>query len=357
MPAIAVCSARGGIGTTTVAVGLVRALDSRGTDSVLVDLDPAGRATALLAPGAGDRGPSLGAALSGRWAGPAAELVRAGTAGEAVVPAVGLADVGAVLATGAEVRLTDLVADLADGDTTVVIDCPPGRPDRIGPFTAPALAAVAHAQGVAGVVLAMMTPTQPEVTGTAALLDRVPPGARLGLVLNRVTSSAIAASLHHVGRHLRAPVLARIPDVEHPGQSGAVDIAVGALAELLTNDRRSAAAWTGLGAALDDAARRDAELCDLLEAELDKVARDPGAELDSEFALGLELLQGTHAYDRLAQRRDDLRAARAARDARAARTDPPPRQAVIGIGHQLPPWAPWAPKRPDRNAGPQTHEP
>jgi MinD-like ATPase involved in chromosome partitioning or flagellar assembly len=327
------------VGKTTVAVGLARALVNRGNYSVLLDLDPAGHATTLLAPGAGELGPSLGAVLAGRWAGPAAELVRTGTAGVAVVPAVGLADVGAVLASGAEDRLTDLVADLTSGQTTVVIDCPPGRRGRVGPFTASAVAALARAQGVAGVVLAVMTPAEPEVNGTAALLDRVPPGARLGLVVNRVADSTIGASLHDLGRHLRAPVLARIPSVEHPLRSSAVDATVGALAELLTNENRSAAAWTRLGASPDGATRRDAELVGLLEADLARVALDPRAELDSEFDLGVELLQGTHVYDRLTQRRDDLRAAR------VASTDPPPQGTAIGMGHQLAPWAPWAPKR------------
>src|SRR5690606_28476255 len=119
------CSARGGVGKTTVAVQLARALESLGERTVLVDLDPTGPGTAALAPLPGE-GPSLATALTGQWRGRAADLVRPSASGPAVIPAVGLGDVAAVLAAGAETRLRSLVVSLLGEGATVVVDCPGG---------------------------------------------------------------------------------------------------------------------------------------------------------------------------------------------------------------------------------------
>src|SRR5919108_141546 len=119
MRAIVVCGAHGGVGKTTVAVHLARALEGLGERTVVVDLDPVGHALAAVAP--------LG--------------------------------------------------------------------------------------GSGGGVLAVMTSSGAQVAGTAGLLGRVPPGAVLGLVVNRVGPTRIGASHHDLGRRLGVPVLARVPSV------------------------------------------------------------------------------------------------------------------------------------------------
>jgi Mrp family chromosome partitioning ATPase len=316
VPAVAVCGARGGVGTTTVAVGLVRALDALGSPCVLVDLDPVGHATAALTPTPPPAGASLGAALGGRWTGDAAELVHRGPTGPGVVPATGLDDVLSVLSTRAQGRLSGLVSALGEGQGWVVLDCPPGPVGRVSAFTAAALSAVAEAGGPGGGVLAVMSPAAPEVAGTAALLGRVPPHAALGIVVNGVGDSAIEASRHDVGRRLGVPVLARIPAAAQPGAVGAVDPAIRMLAEVMTSPDGLAAARAALLSG-DGSGRRDATLVRLLQAELTKLSRDPDAEFDPEFELGLELLQGTHVYDRLARGREEL-------EERRARPEPVP---------------------------------
>jgi CobQ/CobB/MinD/ParA family nucleotide binding protein len=310
--AIAVCSARRGAGTTTVALGLARALERLGERTVLVDLDPMGHATAALAPEDVDAGPTLGAVLAGRWRGRARGLVRAGRAGLGLVPAVGLADLGAVLAAGAEARLADLIAGFTSEATSAVLDCPGGRPGRVSPFTAIGVGAVAQVAEPGGGVLVAVSLAVPELAGTSALVERVPPQAMLGLVVNGVRASTIGASRHDVGRRLGVPVLARVP-LERPEGASAVGDALDGLAELLVSDGGLAAAREAFQVAIDDSARRDAELARLLRAELAGLAQNPDTELDSEFELGLELLCGTHVYDDLARQRDDLQQARRVR--------------------------------------------
>src|SRR5919108_201552 len=76
-----------------------------------------------------------------------------------------------------------------------------------------ALAPVGPLGGSGGGVLAVMTSSGAQVAGTAGLLGRVPPGAVLGLVVNRVGPTRIGASHHDLGRRLGVPVLARVPSV------------------------------------------------------------------------------------------------------------------------------------------------
>jgi hypothetical protein len=260
---ITVCSTRGGVGKTTVAARLVRALGTRGKPSVLVDLDPRGCATAALAPLA-----------------PPAHLVQS----------VGLEALGSMAGADVEDRVCHLVGCLAGEATVVVLDCPPESPGRVGPFTGAALAA-ARTGGPGSGVLAVMSPAAPDPAGTAELLARGGPEAVLGLVVNGVRNSGIEASHHDVARCLGAPVLARVPAVEHPAVAGAVDEAIGVLAGMLTSPAGLTAAWAGLQSAPGVAARRDVELARLLEAELARLKLDPEAELDPEFELGLELLR------------------------------------------------------------------
>jgi cellulose biosynthesis protein BcsQ len=367
MRAIVVCSAQGGVGKTTVAVQIARALEGLGERTVLVDLDPVGPATHALAPGAAGppassgsssapgasgagEGPSLAAALTGRWSGRAADLVRAGQAGPGVIPAIGLEDVGAVLSARAEGRLRGLVASLMGEEKAVVVDCPAGPVGRVGPFTAVALAAVAPLGGSGGGVLAVMTPSGPQVAGTAELLGRVPPGAVLGLVVNGVGPTRIGASHHDLGRRLGVPVLARVPSVARPESATAVGEVIGGLAELLAGSTGVSAAWRALWAAIDGMAQRDRELLGLVQAELDRVARDPTADLDIEFELALELLRGNPAHDRLVSRCAEVLTMRRAAvgdfpevtDPLAGPAPPPPPDAELSVHDRLNLLAPWA---------------
>jgi CobQ/CobB/MinD/ParA nucleotide binding domain len=254
---IAVCSARGGVGKTTVATRLARALRAHGQRSVLVDLDPRGCGTAAL-------GPST---------------------------CVGLEALGPIGGTEVEDRVCRLVAGVAGGGAAVVVlDCPPESPGRVGPITGAALAAV-RAGGPGSGVLAVMSPAAPDPAGTAELLARGRPEAVLGVVVNGVRDSGIEASLHDVARCLGAPVLARVPAVEHPAATGAVDDAIGMLAGVLMSDVGVAAAWAELQITPHESAKRDAELGVLLERELARLELDPDVELDPEFELGLELLR------------------------------------------------------------------
>jgi Mrp family chromosome partitioning ATPase len=360
MRAIVVCGAHGGVGKTTVAVHLARALEALGERTVVVDLDPVGHATDALAPqgvGAGpstgpSAGPSLAAALTGRWSGRASDLIRAGEAGPGVIPAVGLDDVGAVLSAKAEGRLRGLVASLMGEERAVVVDCPAGPVGRVGPFTSVALAAVAPLGGSGGGVLAVMTSSGAQVAGTAGLLGRVPPGAVLGLVVNRVGPTRIGASHHDLGRRLGVPVLARVPLVGRPEGAAAVGEVIGGLAELLASSTGVSAAWRSLWAAIDGTAQRDSELLGLVQAELDRLARDPNAELDVEFELALELLRDTPGHERLvercgevlAMRRGDVRNFAGLGDPLAAPSPAPPAPSdgELTVHDRLNRLAPWA---------------
>jgi CobQ/CobB/MinD/ParA family nucleotide binding protein len=255
---IAVCSAPGGVGKTTVAARLARALGNRGERSVLVDLDPRGCASAVLAP--------------------------------PTCCTVGIEALGRIAAHDVEDRVCHLVGGLAGQATVVVLDCPPESPGRVGPFTRAALAA-ARAGGPGSGVLAVMSPKAPDPAGTAELLARGHPEAVLGVVVNGVRTSGIEASHHDVARCLGAPVLARVPAVEHPEVAAVVDEAIGTLAGVLTSKAGLAAAWAELPPAPGASARRDAELARLLEGELARLRLDPDVELDPEFELGLELLR------------------------------------------------------------------
>jgi cellulose biosynthesis protein BcsQ len=368
MRAIVVCSAEGGVGKTTVAVHLARALEGRGERSVVIDLDPVGHATDALAPRGVGAGPTLAAALTGRWSGRASDLIRAGQGGPGVIPAVGLDDVGAVLSAKADVRLRGLVASLMGEERAVVVDCPAGPVGRVGPFTSVALAAVAPLGGSGGGVLAVMTPSGSQVAGTAELLGRVPPGAVLGLVVNRVGPTRIGASHHDLGRRLGVPVLARVPSVGRPEGAAAVGEVIGGLASLLAGGGGSgsgvSAAWRALWAAIDGTAQRDGELLGLVQAELDRLARDPSADADVEFELAVELLRGTPAHDRLVSRCAEVLAMRQGgrlagsgagpgpggfaglADPLAAPAPSPPSDAEASVHDRLNRLAPWA-ARPD----------
>jgi hypothetical protein len=222
----------------------------------------------------------------------------------------------------------------------------------VSPFTAAALAAVAPLGGSGGGVLAVMTASGLEVAATAALLARVPPGAVLGLVVNGVAESAIDASRHHLGRHLGVPVLARLPFVANQQGAGFVAHVIGQLAELLVNGNGVTAAWGALWAAIDRSAQHVEGLVALLDAELGRLAADPGAELDGEFDLGLELLAGTDVYVRLAERRAEVLAMRRDHVGDSPATPPPAPKTAMSVQERLNRLAPWATRPGDRPGHP-----
>jgi CobQ/CobB/MinD/ParA family nucleotide binding protein len=286
---IAVCSARGGVGKTTIAARLARALGAGGKRSVLVDLDPRGCATKALTPPACYQHARPGGIATGP---------EVGALGLNGVRSVGLEALGPIRGVSVEDRVCRLVAGLAGEAAAVVLDCPPESPGRVGPFTGAALAA-ARAGGPGSGVIAVMSPAAPDPAGTAELLARGGPEAVLGLVVNGVRDSGIEASHHDVARCMGAPVLARVPAVEHPEAPGVVDDAIGVLARVLTSGPGLTEAWAEVQASAGESARRDAELGRLLERELARLEVDPDLELDPEFELGLELLRRGDSRPRL----------------------------------------------------------
>lgn len=165
MQITAVVSQKGGVGKTTLSVGVAAALAEQGKRALLVDLDPQGHATTefLGIPEVPSGKPSLPLALSKMWKGPVAELVvphtrcnvARGGALDVIPTAPGMFDLVRRLdqfrIPGWELAR---VLQFADYDH-VIIDCPPA----LDLLTNNALAA---AHGV-------LVPVQPDRTSVRAL--------------------------------------------------------------------------------------------------------------------------------------------------------------------------------------------
>ncbi|NHC14617.1 ParA family protein [Motilibacter deserti] len=187
MPVVAVVSLKGGVGKTTVTLGLAGAAAARGLRVLVVDLDPQGNATTVLDPPAAARG------ITDVLAQP-----RAGALADAVAPSAWGADVGVVASEPGlraveygpapgprgDLRLrTAMQGAVAKEWPLVLLDCPP----TLGPLTSAALAAASDA-------LVVTEPTLFALHGAAQALDAIEAvrqSANLGLrpagiVVNRV---------------------------------------------------------------------------------------------------------------------------------------------------------------------------
>ena len=163
--AVAIVGRKGGVGKTTLALGLAAHYARKGCRVVVLDLDPQGSAT--LALGADPSGADLAAALSG----------------ERPPVLLDVAEGLRLLAGGPELEaltnprpLADLLAQVAAD--LVLMDCPPGNAalDRL-------------AMEAAGVVLAACEPHRMAIAGAARALDEARarrPAPRCAVVLGRL---------------------------------------------------------------------------------------------------------------------------------------------------------------------------
>ncbi len=146
MVAVALVNQKGGVGKTTVALGLASAASARGTDVLVVDLDPQGNATTGL--GVFEPGPGVDRVLAEESPGGLAAVVEDSAWPSEVGPpprlaasSPGLAVREPQLATdplGAQDRLAlamngalngalngDVRGDATTADALVLVDCPP----------------------------------------------------------------------------------------------------------------------------------------------------------------------------------------------------------------------------------------
>ncbi|MCI2420563.1 ParA family protein [Saccharopolyspora sp. K220] len=194
MQTVAVLSLKGGVGKTTVVLGLASAAMRRGVRTLVVDLDPQCNATACLEPGRTTKG------LSDVLADPRPENVRAAVTGSSwgaeVDVLVGSEDAeshnghhpdGRHLS-----RLTEALSELDDPSAEdelpyqlVLLDCPPslGRltrsaliaADRALLVTEPTIFAVSGVQRAFEAVQAERQSNNPELQPLGVIVNRVRP--------------------------------------------------------------------------------------------------------------------------------------------------------------------------------------
>ena len=194
MHTVAVLSLKGGVGKTTVVLGLASAAMRRGVRTLVVDLDPQCNATACLEPDETDK--ELGDVL----ADPSPEMLRAAVApsawGEEVDVLVGSEDGelhnGHHSDDGQLARLTKALSQLdeliADGELPyqlVLLDCPPSlarltrsalvAADRALLVTEPTIFAVSGVQRAFEAVQAEREASNPRLQPLGVVVNRVRP--------------------------------------------------------------------------------------------------------------------------------------------------------------------------------------
>ncbi|MCX2732900.1 ParA family protein [Saccharopolyspora sp. NFXS83] len=195
MQTVAVLSLKGGVGKTTVVLGLASAAMRRGARTLVVDLDPQCNATAALEPDETRLG------LSDVLADPRAEVVRSAVApsgwGEEVDVLVGSEDAelyngGPDDGKGGLAKLTEALSALdsliAEGELPyqlVLLDCPPslGRltrsaliaADRALLVTEPTIFAVSGVQRAFEAVQAERAANNPRLQPLGVVVNRVRP--------------------------------------------------------------------------------------------------------------------------------------------------------------------------------------
>ena len=187
---VAVISLKGGVGKTTVTLGLAGAAWSRGLRTLVVDLDPQGNATSALDPSVSPTASTATVLDRPVAGGLAAAAVPSGWGGDTeLVPAgAGLErqnGLGPSSGPEATLRLRVAMGGLT-GYPLVLLDCPPS----LGSLTRNALAAAHRA-------LVVTEPTYFAVRGAAQALQAIESVraynlrlAPAGLVVNRVRSHA-----------------------------------------------------------------------------------------------------------------------------------------------------------------------
>lgn len=220
---IAFANQKGGVGKTTTTVNIARAaITDHGLKVLVVDADPQGNATKVLAPK--HQGPldcSLATVLDKSNSSPISDAIRASEwANLDVVPAGGddLADVAQSLVTmkaGRESRLKKAIADISDQYDLILIDCPPSLDQLpINAFTAADAVVVVAELGqfaldgldrLLDTVEIIQEYTNPELTIAAAIVNGVQKTKRMGHWMNELQGALI---------NLPAPVSLLSPPVQ-----------------------------------------------------------------------------------------------------------------------------------------------
>jgi chromosome partitioning protein len=194
MAIVTLLNQKGGVGKTTVTLGLASAAQSAGRSVLVVDLDPQASATWALGVEAADAEGRLPAALDAERPGAAADAVVASAWGRAVRVLPAAADLARWVPEGGEktraTRLERSLRRVPDRDELVLIDCPPGN----GPLTVNALAA----SDLALIVVEPGAFSNNVVEAVADLIDdvwqRFNPELDLGgVILNRVPAISAEA--------------------------------------------------------------------------------------------------------------------------------------------------------------------
>ncbi|GAA4546879.1 ParA family protein [Amycolatopsis samaneae] len=190
MPTIAVLSLKGGVGKTTVVLGLASAALKRGVGTLVADLDPQCNATAALDPGpakttladvlASPRRQVVTSAIArSAWGAGVDVLVGSEQAESFNDPEPGSRRLG---------RLATALGELPDPYALTLLDCPPS----LGRLTRSALVAADAALLVTEPSLFAVSGVQRAAEAVDAERDRHNPGLRtLGVVVNRVKPRSV----------------------------------------------------------------------------------------------------------------------------------------------------------------------
>lgn len=191
MQTVAVLSLKGGVGKTTVVLGLASAAMRRGARALVVDLDPQCNATACLEPGETTK------SLSDVLADPRPEVLRAAVTpsewGDAVDVLVGSEDAEGLNGNHSDdahlTRLGEALSELddliAEGELPyqlVLLDCPPS----LGRLTRSALVAADRALLVTEPTIFAVSGVQRAFEAVQAERSTNPRLQPLGVVVNRV---------------------------------------------------------------------------------------------------------------------------------------------------------------------------
>lgn len=186
---VLVTSGKGGVGTTTVAIGVAAAAAQRGARPVLVDGNPHGGDVAVLC-----RVPerwTLADLISSRCT--LEEALQDGPDGMRVLPGVWGQDIHEQYSAAAQERLIEQIRGLGTAVDCVVIDagCGSGRVLR-------------RFWQAADVVVAVTTPEVTSVMDTYAAIKLLAPTEAppaVMLLVNRASSKAVAEDVHHRLEH------------------------------------------------------------------------------------------------------------------------------------------------------------
>lgn len=178
---VAILNQKGGVGKTTVTLGLASAAADAGRRVLVVDLDPQGASSWVLGVDPAVAGVTVSDVLRPRGAGADAAIRPAAWSGlvDVLPSGTGLQD----LEVGAAKRLREALDAVSDRYEAILIDCPPS----LGNLTRSALTAARHAV----IVVEPSSLGLRGIGGVADLVDEVwehtnPALELAGVVLNRV---------------------------------------------------------------------------------------------------------------------------------------------------------------------------